>query len=209
MLVESMPRFMQLQRQPGRHIISLQAAYEGSDDTVGREKLLKRIGKLMGGSATLWVGAATELQIKERVEVAKRTAAAMRGAMMEGVVPGGGAALLACQPVLQQMLDQAADTDERAAYHILLDAMAEPFRAIVTNAGHDDRDILAHLNLAGPGNVFDVSSGQVVAVNTAGLYDVATTLKSAVHAGIAGAGLALTVDVLVHRNGNERSTPAT
>ena len=76
-------------------------------------------------------------------------------------------------------------------------------RAIVANAGYDDRDILAELNLAGPGHVFDDNSGQAIEVDTAGIYDAATTQKSAVYAAIAGAGLALTIDVLVHRNGDE------
>jgi chaperonin GroEL len=126
--------------------------------------------------------------------------------MAEGVVPGGGAALLACRPALQGLLDQSTDADERAAYHLLIDAVAEPFRAIVANSGYDDRDILALLNLAGPGHVFDVTSGQVIEVDTAGIYDAATTQKSAVYAAIAGAGLALTIDVLVHRNGDERAS---
>ena len=196
-------------RQLRRHITSLQATYDNTDSPVDRDKLLKRIGKLMGGSATLWVGAATELQIEERVEVAKRTSAAMRGAMMEGVVPGGGAALLACRPALQRILDQATDTDERAAYHLLIDAMAEPLRAIATNAGHDDRDVMAQLSLAGAGHVFDVCSAEIVDVEHAGIFDAAATLKSALYAGIAGAAMALTVDVLVRRNGaNQAAQPA-
>lgn len=182
-----------------QHIARLRAAYNNTDDLVIRERLLKRIGKLLGGSATLWVGGATEMDIKERVEIAKRTAAAMRGAMAEGVVPGGGVALLACRPALQDMLNQAADTDERAAYGILIDALAEPLRTIVSNAGYDDRDVMAEIRPAGPGYGFDVKTGQVVNMMDAGIYDTATVQKAAVHAAVASAALALTIDILVHR----------
>jgi len=182
-----------------RHIAHLRAAYNASDEIVAREKLLKRIGKLLGGSATLWVGGLTEFDIKERVEVAKRTAAAMRGAIAEGVVPGGGVALLQCRPALQELLDNTTNTDERAAYGILIDALAEPLRTIATNAGHDDRDVMADIRLAGPGYGFDVTTEKVVNMIEAGIYDTATMQKSAVYAAVASAALALTIDVLVHR----------
>jgi chaperonin GroEL len=186
-------------RKLRQHIATLRATYNASDDIVTREKLLQRIGKLLGGSATLWVGGLTEFDIKERVEVAKRTAAAMRGAIAEGVVPGGGVALLACRPALQKLLDQSTGTDERAAYRILIDALAEPLRTIVTNAGHDDRDVMAEIRLAEPGYGFDVTTEHVVNMIEAGIYDTAATQKAAVHAAVASAALALTIDVLVHR----------
>jgi chaperonin GroEL len=189
------------------HIAQLRSTYNNSDDLVLREKLLKRIGKLLGGSATLWVGGATEMNIEARVEVAKRTAAAMRGAMSEGVVPGGGVALLECRPVLQQLLDQATNTEEQAAYRILIDALAEPLRTIVTNAGYDDRDVLAELKIAGPGHGFDVRNGEITSIEEFGIYDTAVMQKTAVYAAVASAALALTIDVLVHRT--DQTTHAT
>jgi chaperonin GroEL len=183
-----------------RHIATLRSTYDNTEDLVLREKLLKRIGKLLGGSATLWVGGATELEIKERLEVAKRTAAAMRAAIMEGVLPGGGVSLLACRPTLQEMIGQSTDPDERAAYRILAEAMAAPFRTIVTNAGFDDRDILAEIRITGKsGYGFDVTSGQVVDMMAAGIWDPAVVQKSAVYAAISSAALALTIDILIHR----------
>lgn len=188
-------------RRLRRHIAALRAAYNGTEDTVLQGKLLSRIGKLLGGSATLWIGGATELEINERQEVAERTAAAMRGAMMEGVMPGGGVALLACRPALQQRLDQAADTDERAAYQILLAALAVPLRTLVSNAGYDPSEVMAQINLAGPGYGFDVVAGRVVEMRQAGICDAAVVQKTAVYNAISSAALALTIDVLVHRNG--------
>jgi chaperonin GroEL len=182
-----------------QHIATLRAAYNETDEVVPRDKLLQRIGKLLGGSATLWVGGVTELEIKERQEVAKRTSAAMRGAIMEGVVPGGGVALLACQPALQRRLEGSSDSDARAAYRILLDAMEAPTRAIVANAGYDPSEVMAHVKLAGPGHGFDVTTGQIVDMTEAGIYDATSVQKAAVYGAIASAGLALTIDVLVHR----------
>jgi chaperonin GroEL len=187
-------------RRLRQHIATLRATYDGTEDIVLREKLLKRIGKLLGGSATLWVGGATELEINERLELAKRTAAAMRGAIMEGILPGGGVSLLACRPLLQDRLDQSRDTDERAAYRILLEAMTVPFRVLVTNAGFDDRDLLAEIRLAGkPGFGFDVASERVVDMMEAGIWDAAVVQKAAVYAAISSAALALTIDIMVHR----------
>jgi chaperonin GroEL len=123
----------------------------------------------------------------------------MRGAIMEGVVPGGGAALLACQPALQVRLNECGDPDARAAYRILLEAMEAPMRVIAANAGYDSSEVMAHVKLAGSGHGFDVASGQVADMTQAGIYDATSVQKAAVYAAIASAGLALTIDVLVHR----------
>jgi len=182
-----------------KHIVNLRAAFRQADDPEVRKKLQERIGKLMGGSATLWVGGATELEINARKELAQRTAEALRGAITDGVVPGGGATLLACRPALQEMLDQSEDPDERAAYRILLRALEEPIRAILTNAGYDASEVMAELKRAGAGQGFDVRSGQIVDMAKAGIFDAASVQKAAVHSAVASAALALTIEVLVHR----------
>jgi chaperonin GroEL len=185
------------------HVASLRATFDGADDPDDRRKLRERIGKLMGGSATLWVGGVTEIEIERRKELADRTADALRGAIVEGVLPGGGVSLLACRPALQQMADQSTDPDERAAYRILVRALEEPIRTILTNAGHDASEVMAEIKQAGTGYGFDVRSGQVVDVAQAGILDAASVQKEAVHSAVAGAALALTVDVLVHRTNYE------
>ncbi|MBM4464480.1 MAG: hypothetical protein FJ014_02740, partial [Chloroflexi bacterium] len=87
-----------------KHIVSLRAAFGRADDPEVRRKLQERIGKLMGGSAVLWVGGATELEINARKELAQRASDALRGAITDGVVPGGGVSLLACRAALQERL---------------------------------------------------------------------------------------------------------
>ncbi len=80
---------------------------------------------------------------------------------------------------------------------MLIKAMEEPFRAIVSNAGYDDSDVMAQVRLAGPVHGFDAVSGRVVDVAQAGIYDATAVLKAVVHGALSTAGLALTVDVLV------------
>jgi len=181
-----------------KHIANLRAVFRQAKDPAVRKKLRERIGKLMGGSATLWVGGTTELEIEARKELAERTANVLRGAIMEGVVPGGGVSLLACRPALQRMVDQSTDPDEHAAYRILIKALEEPIRTILTNAGHNASEVMAEIKRAGAGYGFDVRSRQVVDMVQAGIFDAASVQKAAVHSAIAGAALALTVDVLIH-----------
>ena len=181
------------------HIAKLRTAYEDLSDQDERKKVRERIGKLMGGSATLWVGAFTEIDIKARKELAERTAEAMRGVVRDGVIPGGGVALLACRPALQRMLDDSTDADERAAYRILIRAMEEPMRTIAANAGYDPSDVMAEVRHAGPGYGFDARTGQIVDMAQAGVYDAVAVQKAALRGAIETAAMALTIDVLIHR----------
>jgi chaperonin GroEL len=188
-----------------QHIGQLRRAYEHTERVQDQEALQKRIGKLMGGTATLRVGGATEMEVEARVTIAKRTAATMRAAMKEGVLPGGGTALLACRPALREKLDGSSSVDAQAAYRILLRAVEEPFRTIVSNAGYDDRDVMAQVRLTGADHGFDVNSGSVVDMVEAGIYDAARVLKAAAYGALTTAALALTVDVLVHHGEPEQA----
>lgn len=181
-----------------QHIAELRAAYRAAKLVEDRQELQKRIGKLIGGSATLKIGGATNAEIRARKEVAEQTAQAIRGAIIEGVLPGGGVSFLACRPVLEKMLAATADVDERAAYGILIEALAEPIRTIVENAGYDPGEVLAKITQAGSGYGFDVMTGQVANMAEAGILDSAAVLKTAVQSAVASAALALTTEVLVH-----------
>lgn len=187
------------------HIATLRSAFGRAPDSDVRRSLRQRIGKLMGGSATLWVGGTTQLEIEARKELSQRTADALRGAVREGVLPGGGVSLLACRSVLQQKLEQSSDSGQRAAYRILIKAMEVPTRAILTNAGYDASEVMAEIKQAGSRCGFDVRSGQVVDMAQAGIWDAAAVLKAAVHAAVASASLALTTDVLVHHKNPEQA----
>jgi chaperonin GroEL len=188
------------------HVASLRSAFGRATDKDLRQKLQKRIGKLMGGSATLWVGGTTKAEIKARRELAERTADALRGVVREGMLPGGGVSLLACRQKLQQGLEYSANADKRAAYQILIKAMDAPIRVILINAGFDASEVMAEIRLAGNGHGFDVRSRQVVDMAQAGIWDAAAVLKTAVRSAVSGAALALTTDVLVHHKKPQQAT---
>jgi chaperonin GroEL len=190
-----------------QHVANLCAAYADTDNIDNRNKLRKRIGRLLGNSATLWIGGATEMEVDARVETAKRAAATLRGAMMEGILPGGGVALLSCRSALRRSLESCVDFDQRAAYRILIKAMEAPFRTIVDNAGYDASQVMAEVQMAGPGRGFDATVGEIVDVMEAGIYDAAPVVKAAVYGALTTATLALTIDVLVHHAELEQAAP--
>jgi chaperonin GroEL len=190
-------------RELRRHIARLRAAFQASEQASQRAGLQERIGKLLGGSASLIIGGATENEIHAREKLARRTVALMRRALHGGVLPGGSVALLACRARLRSRLEAATTLDEQAAYRMLLQALEQPLRAIATNAGYDAAAVLGQVNRAPGGHGFDARSGQVVCMASAGLYDVADALKIALSTAVSGAATALTVDVLVHKRNPE------
>lgn len=181
------------------HVAALREGYQNVADLEAREQLRVRISKLLGGTATIWVGGPSEYFIEQRKELAEHTAAAVRGALMEGVLPGGGVALYNCKAALENIARTEADVDRRAAYRMLSQALEEPIRTIIRNAGFDDSEKLAEVQLHEPGYGFDVFAEQATDMATAGIVDVTSAIRAAAFYAISSAALALTVDVLVHR----------
>lgn len=186
-------------RQLRQHIATLRTAFAKCDDPQNRKRLQERIGKLLGGSAVLWIGHPSPITVQVRKELAERTAQAMRGALRSGVLPGGGLALLACKSFLLEKYHQAQDLDERAAYRILARAVEAPIRALLENAGEEPVEVLAQIAAAGWGCGYDVVQRKIVNMAEAGIVDSAAVIREAAYRAIHGAALALTVDVLIHR----------
>lgn len=183
-------------RRLRRHVRNLRAQHQRLDNPDGRGALQARIGKLMGGSATLWIGGLSQTEIEARKASAEATANAMRAAVRSGAVPGGGLAFLRCRRRLTSRLTQSADDDERAAYRILHDALAEPARAIYENAGYEPGEVLARLLQNKEARAFDVLQNRLV--ERGSLLDGAAIQKTALKNAVLTAGMALTIDVLVH-----------
>jgi chaperonin GroEL len=181
-----------------KRIDELKKRYETAKDVEARNKVRVRIGKLLGGSATLWVGGNSDLDIEMRKARLERTVEAMRGALLKGTVPGGGVALLACRPAMQRMAAQSGDEEEKFAYHTLARALEEPARAIIQNAGCDPDVIIDRIDKAGAGQGFDVRAEKIADMAGVGIVDAASVTMSAVHSAFASAALALTVDTLIH-----------
>ena len=183
-------------RRLRRHVGNLQAQHRREDDSDRRDRIRARIGKLMGGSATLWIGGLSESEIEARKASAEATADAMRSAVRDGVLPGGGLSYLNCRGRLLSKLNGASDADERAAYRILYDALAEPARAIYENAGYEPGEVLGRIAHAGDQEGFDVLHGRLI--DNGSLLDGAAVQKMALKNAVQTAGMALTIDVLVH-----------
>ena len=163
-------------------------------DVFTTSKIQERIGKLAGTSAIVRVGAPTsaeQAELKVRVEAAIRSA---RAALHEGVVPGGGAALLACVPAL---LCMKVDADEYVGVTALAQALVEPMRAILRNAGFDPGPIVEQTRSCGL--VYDVVRRAWVDARASGLVDPLAVVRTALEMGVGTAAVGLTADVLVHR----------
>lgn len=186
-----------------RHVTRLRTAYTAADDANMRVKLQQRIGRLLGGAAILLTGGSTDSEITVREDLARKTVSLLRAALREGVLPGGGLALLACQRRLRRLLEASANSDEQFAYRILIRALEEPIRTIAANAGYEASTVVAQVNRAELGFGFDARSGQLVDMVQAGIFDVATAQKAAIRGAIAGATTALTVDTLIHKRNPE------
>lgn len=159
-------------------------------------KLRERIGKLSGAAAVIRVGAPTpgeQEELKTRIEAAVQVA---RLALRDGVVPGGGAALLGCVPAIEA-LELAGD--EAAGAQILAHALAEPLRAIVANAGFEPGAILHEARRRGPNWAFDVVRRAWVDVWETGLVDSLAATQAALEAGASAGAMALTTEALVRR----------
>ncbi len=185
-------------RQLRRHVATLRTALSQAPDATVQRRLQQRVGQLMGGVATLRVGGPTEIEIETRKAVAEETSGALRAAIRDGVLPGGGSALLACRPVLLKQLDGCPDPDKRAAYRILAKAIEAPVRTIVSNAGYDASEVLAGIRSKGARVGFDVVGGRIVDMTESGILDVAAVQKAALRGAVTTAAMALTVEVLVH-----------
>ncbi len=186
-------------RRLRQHIAQLRIAFQNCEGGELRRRLQERIGKLLGGSAMMWIGDPSPISAQARLELAQRSAEAMRGAMHSGVLPGGGVALLDCQKKLLERYHAAQESDERAAYHILASAVEAPIRALLKNAGENPDEILAQIKAAGEGYGYDVLKGKLVQMVKAGIVDSAEVIRQAVYRAVYGAALLLTVDILVHR----------
>ena len=181
------------------HIDQLSHAYRQAEEADIRTKLRDRVGRLYSGAAILWMGGMTESEITLRKELAQRTSDTLRSAIYGGVTTGGGVSYLACQPALREKLKSTSDPDAQAAYRILLTALETPFRTILANAGYSSGAILSQVEQAGKGYVFDIHTGQLVEASQSGIFDVAAVQKEAAFSAIQSAGMALTINAVVHR----------
>ena len=162
-----------------------------------KEKLQERLAKLAGGVAVIQVGAATEVEMKERKMRIEDALAATRAATEEGIVPGGGIALLNVSPKVAALLDKYAG-DARTGVQIVLRALEEPIRQIAANAGIDGSVIVDHIkNAKKNGYGFDALKGEYVDMVERGIIDPTKVTRSALQNAASIAAMILTTETLV------------
>ncbi len=168
-----------------------------------KEKLQERLAKLSGGVAVINVGAATEIELKEKKERVNDAVAATKAALEEGIVPGGGVALLRARLVLEDLKNKLNDEDEKTGVDILYQALAEPMRAIARNAGADDGWVLrtveetmkADKKITDYGfNVMGMNFGPMI---KEGIVDPAKVTRSAVQNAASVGIMVLTTEALI------------
>ena len=173
----------------------VRAQIEESTSDYDREKLQERVAKLAGGVAVIRVGAATEVEMKEKKARVDDALHATRAAVEEGIVPGGGVALVrAKQAIIGLKGDNA---DQNAGIGIVLRAMEEPLRVIVSNAG-DEASVVVNNVAAGTGNYgYNAATGEYGDLVEQGVIDPAKVTKTALINAASVAGLLLTTDAAI------------
>jgi len=172
----------------------LRTELEAAESDWDREKLTERIAKLSGGVAVIRAGAATEVELKERKHRIEDAISATKAAVEEGVVPGGGAALVQLD-VLDNHLDLTGD--ERTGVAIVRRALAEPLRWIAANGGYDGNVVVEKVRSMPWGQGLDVATGQYGDLAAAGIVDPVKVTRHAVANAASIAGLMLTTESLV------------
>ncbi|WP_322064945.1 chaperonin GroEL [Burkholderia ubonensis] len=161
-----------------------------------REKLQERVAKLAGGVAVIKVGGATEIEVKEKKDRVDDALHATRAAVEEGIVPGGGVALIRVKQAIRELT--GANADQHAGIKIVLRALEEPLRQIVTNAGEEASVVVAKV-AEGSGNFgYNAQTGEYGDLVESGVLDPTKVTRTALQNAASVAGLLLTTDATVH-----------
>ena len=175
----------------------IRAAIETTTSDFDREKLQERLAKLAGGVAVIKVGAATETEMKEKKLRIEDALNATKAAVEEGIVPGGGTALVNVTGAVEKILD-TVDGDEKTGVKIVLRALEEPVRQIAANAGKDGSVILENIKTSGKaGYGYDAYNEVYCDMYEAGIVDPAKVSRSALQNAASVASMILTTEALV------------
>ena len=178
-------------------VASLKAQIAETTSDYDKEKLQERLAKLAGGVAVINVGAATEVEMKEKKLRIEDALSATRAAVEEGIVPGGGTTLLACIPAIKELADKL-EGDEKTGAKIVLRAIEEPVRQIAANAGLDGSVIVNNiLNSNKPNYGFDALKDEYTDMVESGIIDPTKVTRSALQNAASVAATLLTTESIV------------
>ena len=176
-------------------INQIKTEVENTDSDFDREKLQERLAKLSGGVAVVKVGAATETEMKEKKHRVEDALQATRAALEEGIVPGGGVALLEAQNAIN--LDAIAIDDEKTGARIVHRALEEPTRQIAENSGAEGSVVVNDVRNAAAGHGYNAATGEIVDLVGAGVIDPAMVTRSALQNAASIAKNILTTEAIV------------
>ncbi len=176
-------------------INQIKTEIENTDSDFDREKLQERLAKLSGGVAVVKVGAATETEMKEKKHRVEDALQATRAALEEGIVPGGGVALLAAQDALN--IDGLSDPDERTGAKIVHRGLEEPLRQLAENAGLEGSVVVNDVRNAKQGQGLNAETGEIVDLVKEGIIDPAMVTRSALQNAASIAKNILTTEAIV------------
>ncbi len=182
-------------------ISSIKKEIEVSDSEFDKEKLKERLAKLSGGVAVIKVGAATEVEQKGKQHKAEDALAATRAAIEEGIVPGGGVALLRCQSALEG-LDISGE--EKIGISILQRVLEEPVRKIAQNAGIDGSVVLAEVKKLTANEGFNAETMKYEDLVKSGVVDPVKVVRTALQNAVSAAGTLLTTEAVVAEKPEEK-----
>ncbi|NLP14413.1 MAG: chaperonin GroEL [Clostridium sp.] len=179
-----------------KRIASIKSQIEETTSDFDREKLQERLAKLSGGVAVIQVGAATETEMKEKKLRIEDALAATKAAVEEGIVAGGGTALLNTIPKVQKLLE-TAEGDEKTGVQIVLRALEEPVRQIAENAGLEGSVIVEKVKSSDKGIGFDALNEKYANMIEVGIVDPAKVTRSALQNAASVASMLLTTESVV------------
>ena len=185
----------------------LRAQIEEATSDYDREKLQERLAKLIGGVAVINVGAATETEMKEKKARVEDALHATRAAVEEGIVPGGGVALVWCQKALDKV--KGGDEDEKTGIDIVRRALEEPLRLIAQNAGAEGAIVVGKIKDAGKVNFgYNAQTDEYEDLVAAGVIDPTKVTRTALQNAASIAGLLLTTEcVVVEKKEKDKAPP--
>ncbi len=178
-------------------VAQIRSEIEQSNSDYDKEKLQERVAKLAGGVAVIKVGAATEVEMKEKKDLVDDAFHATRAAVEEGIVPGGGVSLVRIAENIKAIDLNLANEDQQAGARIALRAMEEPFRQIVTNAGTEASVVLEKVRANTGTYGFNAQTDEYGDMLEMGIIDPAKVTRSALQYAGSIAGLMLTTEVMV------------
>jgi chaperonin GroEL len=177
-------------------IAQIKAQIEETTSDYDREKLQERLAKLAGGVAVLRVGGATEVEVKERKDRVDDAMHATRAAVEEGILPGGGVALLRASEALKRI--RTHNDDQKTGVEIVRKALSAPARQIALNAGEDGSVVVGKvLEKDQYAYGFDAQSGEYVNMMSKGIIDPTKVVRAALQGAASVAGLLITTEAMV------------